>query len=152
MAKAETDLQKQEKALSDRQERVTQLREQVAEAQASRAANEQAASNEIYMIQLEGEEARLETQLAEEEHEASKERVEAAAVPVLDSVKAQMELAVKQREGVGVADKEVKEANDAAGAKTESVAVQAAEAAEAAAEANAERSAFQPAVDPAKEK
>lgn len=143
--KSQDTLQKQEKDLTARQERVQKLREQVDEAKYARSGAEQEQSNEIALAQLDREEAQLQVRLEEEKRTSSAKVVKDASVPVLDSVKEQMELAVKQREGIGASDKELADHNAGVQKDQADAAKAAQEEADALAEANASQPAGRPA-------
>jgi len=133
--------------MASRSERLDELRVQVTEAENTRSAREQAQSNQIYLAQMDREEAQLQLTLAEEEYRASEEVISDASVATLDAVKDQMELAVTQTEGVGAGAKEVDEANAAALGDAESAEAAAQEEAERLAQANAEQPAGMPAAE-----
>lgn len=143
--KSQDTLTKQEKEMTARQERVQRLREQAAEASDARATREREASNDIFLAQLDREEAQLQVRLEEERRTSSTKVIKDASLPVLESVKDQMELAVKQREGIGASDEELRAHNEEATAQSAANAKAATEEAQRLAEANADVSAGRPA-------
>lgn len=89
MAVTDEDIQK-------KQDKLAKLREQIADAHATREERESEASNEIIAAQLDAEEARLTAELVAAKESAKKANIRAGAADLLSQVKENEAVAAAQ--------------------------------------------------------
>lgn len=82
--------------VQEKQVRVAKLREQVAAANAQRLTNEAELTNDITLVQLDAEEARLQAELAEAKTAATKTAVKEGAQTTLQAAREQQAAAREQ--------------------------------------------------------
>ncbi len=87
--------------LAQKQAAVEKLRQQVADAEATRVANERSTANAITYAQLDAEQARLEAQLAAAKSAGTKTAAREAAAPLIEVAKEDRAAAQQQAKAAG---------------------------------------------------